>query len=877
MTKVALDRYAQLRLGGLPASIPSDLASAANRGKVATYLTAWRRLATDRAKVSDLLHQLVAEEEASSEPRRALIRLRRALYGADYRAAWRALDGLDSHLRDSVDTALTPYLDDLMMCRAVEEHPDSWHPQWLAAQRDQTSRLIDHPTMVLGLEIAAPDLVPQISDYRRRLSRPGSRKRDRRVERSLISYLLRSSTKTTPFSTLGPVAVIMTDGAPDPHRAVVGGRVSRLSVYPVARVFNALGQDSDVLGPLPVRLSPDLREEDGHLLVDRTTWTFRDLDSRDDYAACDEATTRLTSRSVVDTLAVGFDDRELSFADLVKETATRYGIDAERAGDLVLDALRLGLVVLPSLSIHPHDTPEDVIDRLPPEDDGRLGSLRQLLVDYNDQAQNVSTEPVTVRRLDRVVRSRELVRELYAVAGVDAPEPRSVVFEDQMLASDAVSGPSPSISPTSAEEVMRFIELLDVRQPKRALLNGYAAQTLGTDRGRDVAEFLRRFRTELLDSYETYDVASVPDDQLADDAWLRWGSAWRWVQSQRALHSILAGLSYETLLIGADLSLVGPTVDLKSKISGVLAAAPHFHDAFRHTHVLIQSGDADNRWVLNDAFGGVGFVVSRFSHLLPGPATHYVRDVSERAARAGVVLTELSGGAVFTNLNLHSPVLDRHLVVPGDPPTSSSSRAILRDLHVSYEPRSEQVLLIDSAGRTVHPTYPGYLVPAATPRSHQALALFAPSATLTQTPADLTEHRPELGHVALTPRVALGDVVLVRATARLCAADLPSSDPCTATGYAAWLRFWAKTGLPNRVFARVHSLGASTRAKPFFLDPALILSLSYLYHLLRSTPPETLVELTEVVPDPDTAQARWNGTAHVSESMVGISITEEIR
>lgn len=875
MTVVTLDRYVQLRLGGLPASVPSDLASTINRAKVATYLQAWRRLETDRTKVSDLLHQLVAQEQASSEPRRALIRVRRALYGADYHAACRALDGLDPRLRDSVDAALAPYLDDLRLCRSVEEDPGSWQPEWLATQRDETSRLLDHPTMVLGLEIAAPDLVPQISAYRRRLSEMGSHKRDRRVERSLISYLLRSSTKTTPFSTLGPVTIVTRDGESDIHPAVVGRRVSRLSVYPVARVFNAIGQDRDLLGPLPVRLSPDLREEGGRLLVDRTTWTFRDLDSRDDYAACDEATTRLTSRSVVNTLAHALEDHELTFADLVTETATQYGIDSGRAQDLVLDALRLGLVVLPSLSIHPHDTPEDVIDRFPSEDDGRLGSLRQLLVNYDIQAQSVSSEPTTTRRLGRVLRLRELVRELYAEAGVDAPEPRSVVFEDQMLSSDAVSGPSPSISPMSAEKVLRLIELLDVRQPKRALLNGYAAHALDIARGRDVAEFLRGFRAELLDSYETYDVASIPDDQLTDDAWLRWGGAWRWEQSRRELHSILAGLSYEAPLAGADLSLVGHTVELESRISDVLATAPHFHDAFRHAHLLIQSGDADHRWVLNDAFGGVGFVVSRFSHLLPRPAMDYVRDVSRRAARAGVLLTELTGGAVFTNLNLHSPVLDHHLVVPGDPQTSRSSRTVLRELHVSYEPRSGQALLIDPAGRSVHPTYPGYLVPAATPRTHQALALFAPSATLTQTPAELTGLRPEPGHVVLTPRVALGDIILVRATARLCAADLPTDDPCAATGYAAWLRFWAKTGLPNRVFARVHSSGASSRGKPFFLDPALILSLSHLYHRLRSTPPKTLVELTEVVPDPDAAEARWNGIAHVSESMVGISITEE--
>lgn len=180
---------------------------------------------------------------------------------------------------------------------------------------------------------------------------------------------------------------------------------------------------------------------------------------------------------------------------------------------------------------------------------------------------------------------------------------------------------------------------------------------------------MRGLDGDLLESYEGYDVAGVNDEDLKDDPWLRWGDAHKRELARRKLVDELRQWQYSVQLDGADVTgeLSRPAEDLSQIVDQISQGAPWISAPYRHINMLLQRDDNAGVFILNDSFGGVGFPVSRFSHVIAESSHEMTADIEAVAGEAGVRLVEISGGTVFSNLNLHEPILTTRLKVPGDP------------------------------------------------------------------------------------------------------------------------------------------------------------------------------------------------------------------
>ncbi|WP_341395545.1 lantibiotic dehydratase [Arthrobacter sp. G119Y2] len=855
----------------------SELNDPSARKDYEGYWSALGNLRRGRSEISDSVFSLIAARRGGGQDTKQLVALRRSLYKLDAAAVAAHLSALSDDDRNDVAGVWGAAANDVGVWLAFESVLSNSFEDLLGSQRARLVRLAEEPEFQRGLAVSAPDLFEAAERYGRGVHAGDVvDKRGKRAERSMIAYLLRAAAKTTPFSTLGAVAF------PGSNAAKISRTRSRWNVYPLARVLSAVANDHSLMRGFIVRLSPYTREAEGVRTVDRAVWTFKDVETRDDYAACVESDVELRSDAVMKLVAELLGAGEATWGELVDDVVKAGALSRERAGDLVAGLARLGAIVTPAREIDAFDSAgfDHALGQL--ASGSEQGSrLADELHRYRSLAASLAgqTDPRARAALVRSLRS--LVEETYAAAGIDAPAPRSVVYEDLIVpATDPGLVDKMLLSSYGAGDLVSFIDLLDTLHSKRALLNGYFLHMVEAGKPVDnVAEVLRGFHTELLNSYEAYAVDRVPTADLSEDPWLRWGGAWRWEESRRGLIEDLRSLQHSTTLDAADLTqiLAGAPVDLSIELRTRLDHAPTIRAPFRHLNLLLQrSGAPGSPTVLNDCFGGVGFHVSRFSHAIDTSARELTEDIEHKAAERNVSLVEITGGSVFSNLNLHQPVLSRRLRVPGDPLRPAPNDVYLEDLELKWDEKRQCVTLNNrSSGDLVHPEYSGYLVSAATPRLHQSLSLLTPGGNLSHKPADLLKEVPESGRIIVRPRMVLGGMVVVRAAVLMRASDLPLADPLTSDGFLAWSRFWAVHGVPARAYLRVLEGGSGSRAKPFYFDASLALCVANLRSQLRLADAEAVVEITELLPDPEESAGVLDSTQRVTEAMVGISLSEE--
>ena len=862
------DPFCQVRFGGLPyasANMPAPGISEA----VDELIQAESELFAHRDSISDALHEVIGG--IGGGQRRHLIELRRQLFNAHYEAALATLSNLAEPVRVKVEGLLGG------AARALRSYSDNaariagTYSENLAIERSILAGFARDAQFMAGLAVSAPSLIPAINRFASNVTSGRVDKKDRKTERSLQSYVLRASTKTSPFSRLGPLALAPRDESVPPVAHRTSG--SRFSVYPVARSLNSLAMNPERLGNLRVRVSPFIHDEDGTLSVDRTRWTFKDIDSRDDYASSVESRVTISQRPLTDAVCEILDGGEETFCGLTDRLVRSSGLAQEEVVDLLGGLMRLGYLEIADLTLHPHQDCHlsEMVSAL---DDGGTGSrLAALVRTYEERAESFAEVSDPRERLRRLDALRLLMERMYAEAGVNGVLPRSVVYEDVLVPAAEVeySDPSRQLRDRDLTAVVRLLDLLDDANVKHALMRGYFENQHRMCI--PAAEFIDGFIADLYESFEGYDLGRISDDALAEDPWLRWGGAWQWVRARRDFVARLQGRCTTAPLgtrAAAHLTEWDAAVaeDLESAVTGLAKESP----AFRHVNILVQRVPGGDDVVLNDAFGGIGFQISRFTHLLHTDTAVFTAEIEAIAHARGVRLAELSGGAVFTNLNLHDPLLSTQLSLPGEPTGSRSAASIdLADLSVEYSAAQGRLVLSDGQ-EWIHPVYSGYLVPAATPRRSQVVSLFGPSATISHKLTELVSPRPERGSMAMCPRMRLGNVVISRARLIIHCADFPAANPLTAPGYTEWVKFWSSNALPERCFVRVLK-ESEGQTKPNYFDVRLVVSCSTLHNLLRDPGAESYVEIAEPLPAGATGAAF--GADVISELMVGISLTED--
>ncbi|MFI5806010.1 lantibiotic dehydratase [Streptomyces sp. NPDC051561] len=872
-----------LRVAGLPIDSVRELRCPDSRRWADEVLTEAEGLRALGERVGDLLHGLVGDNEDEAV-RRALLKLRREVFNdrppRDAPAAVALTTGLDPAAGRALAEWLAGHRD---LADRKEEGAGL-----LAAETGRSRRalceLAGQDRLRKGLLLASPALDAQLAAYLSRTeAAPEARpdKKQRKIERSLMSYLYRTVCKTSPFSTFTGVALGEFDDG-SLHTRVDEEWTShpRLNVVALGRLAETVIADPVRRADLPVAPASGWGRDDDRVRYVRRWVTAGDDDTAVTFDAVKDRLFFLRRSGTLERLLALFEERgSLRYGELAGWLAADQDAGAEDVERYLQALLDLGMVQVPCLRTEVHDTDPLrafqtsllAVDR--PWADTLAARLEGPLSCIDRFADAPPAERVAL-----LAELRDGLRDIQQELGAERGRvPQTVLYED------AAAGRSTTLGAKAwadlAEEPLRAVESIlpafDLTLPQRIIFKGFFLARHGRGgRCDDLLKLVHDFHEDFFDQYMSFTAAHTsfgPDGQYVPEV------NWLGLPELKALDT--ARLAFvERMRALWDRAQSGDgadeiTVDdsFVADVAGELAdIAPHFAPMSHHLQLADRA--VDPLVVLNRSYGGLSFPFSRFTHCFDGLAGQLL----DRAAGTGpgdAVFAEVTGGPVTSNLNLHGRLTEYEIVCPGESGTLDAEHRIgLDDLALVHDEATDRLMLRSTRlGREVIPVYLGYLVPLALPELPRTLLLLSPTS---MAPLNVWGGIPESAPVdgmTRRPRVRHGSLVLSRRSWSVAATELPLQTPAggsDADWFLGWHRFRRTHRLPDRVFATVSDSGArgATGAKPQYLDFDSPLSLAAFEALIKS--PQARVVLREMLPDEDGLHVTSDRGRHVAELAV---------
>ncbi|MBA0052454.1 lantibiotic dehydratase [Streptomyces sp. AJS327] len=899
-----------LRVAGLPAASVDALRCAGAREWADQVLAAEEALRSRAETLSDLLHEAVgatdvAPDGAGAAQRRALLALRRQIFNNRLPSDPAAAERLVADLAPGAAAEVTGWVRDRRRLAELLDEGASLLATDQAATRAALRALLTEERLRCGLLLASPTLEGQLDGY---LATAGAAaregrapdKRTRKIERSVLSYLYRTACKTSPFSTFTAVA----DGhfreaaAPGPADATVrvDGRWSshvRLNVVVLGRFAELILADPARRHDLPVRLASGWERDDDRIRYVRQWVTTGDDSATVTFDAVRDRLFFLRRSGTLDQLLGLFEkDAEPRYRDLVGWLRDEHDATPEQCEAYVAALLQLGMVRVPCLDTDVHSGDPLRAFQTALRDLARPWAER--LADALDGPARILADFPRATSAERAALTRALRAELRAaqeLLGAEDPTlPQTLLYED-VSAGQGLGCERrvwTGLSGGDLRDVERVLPAFDLTLPQRVTFRGFFVARYGSGgRCDDLLGLVHDFHEDFFDQYLSFTGDRKPFDDrgeyVPEENWLglpgirALDSARRTFVSRMRRAWAERGDAEEIHLDPGDLTAVA---DELAPVAGDFAPQSH--------HVQLAAGggrDGAPLVVLNRSYGGLSFPFSRFTHVYDQPAPEEQREpvgrageysaalraTAERITPEGAVLAEITGGAVTSNLNLHSPLTEYEIVCPGESSTVPEDRRIhLDDLYVEHDAEADRLRLRSARlDREVIPVYLGYLVPLALPEIPRTLLLMSPTSMAPLEVWGGVPEGPETDGVTSRPRVRYGDLVLSRRSWTTTAGALPTRGPGVPDHdwFLGWQRWRRAHRLPAQVFATVSSgPRGAVGAKPQFVDFDSYLSLSALEALL--TGPGDRVVLREQLPGRDGLHVRSERGEHVAELAV---------
>ncbi|MCL6291998.1 lantibiotic dehydratase [Streptomyces sp. 43Y-GA-1] len=880
-----------LRVAGLPVDDVQTLRCPDSRRWADEVLDTTEQLALLAEKVADQLHGLIGGSD--DEPlRRVLLKLRRDVFNnrlPDPVAAERAL----ARVRD-LDPAAARALADWLTGRRALDERRSAGAGLLAAEtgrsRTELARIAGHERLRKGLLLASPTLDAQLDGYRHKTDRDAGARPDRKqrkIERSLLSYVYRTACKTSPFSTFTGVAPGVFGGS-DGLRVRVGEEWRtqvRLNVVALGRLADAVIADPVRRADLPLALASGWGRDDDRVRYVRRWVTTGDEDAAVTFDAVKDRLFFLRRSGTLERLLGLFEERgTLRYGELAAWLEQDRGAAREECEQYLGALLDVGMVQVPCLRTEVHDT-----DPLRAFQD----ALRGLDRPWADRLADRLEEPAerAARFADAGPDERRALLESVR-AGLRAVQEEELGAErakvpQTLLYEDAAAGSGVGLDPDAWRElaagplaaVERVLPAFDLTLPQRITFQGFFLARYGHGgRCDDLLKLVHDFHEDFFDQYMTFSAGRTPYD--ADGAyvpevnWLGLAKLRALDTARRTFTDRMAALWRTAEAAEPGAAEVRVDEDFLDAISGELdGIAPEFAPMSHHVQIADRPGDP--LVVLNRSYGGVSFSFTRFTQLFDGLDEQLLAD-TDALVPEGAVLAEVTGGPVTSNLNLHGRLTPYEIVCPGERGTLEPEfRIALDDLYLVHDPEADRLVLRSvRLDREVIPVYLGYLVPLALPELPRTLLLLSPTS---MAPLNVWAGVPEgepRGGVTGRPRVRHGSLVLSRRSWSAPATVLPLHRPGAPEDgwFLDWHAFRRTHGLPDRVFATVSDTGArgATGAKPQYLDFDSPLSLSAFEALIKS--PDARVVFREMLPDEDALSTVSGHGRHVAELAVETAV-----
>ncbi|MFI1225755.1 MULTISPECIES: lantibiotic dehydratase [unclassified Streptomyces] len=880
-----------LRMAGLPVDDVRALRCPDSRRWADDVLDTTEQLALLAGKAGDQLHGLIGGSD--DEPlRRALLKLRRDVFNnrlPDPAAAENALARVQA-----LDPAAARALADWLTGRRALDERRSAGAGLLADEtgrsRAELARLAGHERLRKGLLLASPTLDAQLDGYRRKASDAGARpdRKQRKIERSLLSYVYRTACKTSPFSTFTGVAPGAFGGS-DGLRVRVAEEWRtqvRLNVVALGRLADAVIADPARRADLPLALASGWGRDDDRVRYVRRWVTAGDDDTAVTFDAVKDRLFFLRRSGTLERLLGLFEERgTLRYGELAAWLEQDRGAAREECEQYLGALLDVGMVQVPCLRTEVHD-----IDPLR----AFQGALRGLERPWADGLADRLEEPAAqaARFADAAPDERRALLESVRAAlrtvqeeelgAARAKVPQTLLYEDAAVG--AGDGPGVVLDPDAWGElasgplaaVERVLPAFDLTLPQRITFQGFFLARYGRGgRCDDLLKLVHDFHEDFFDQYMTFTASRTPYDAdgtyVPEVNWLGLERLRALDTARRTFTARMAGLWEAAEPGAAEIRLDDAFLDaVAGELDGV---APRFAPMSHHVQIADRPGDP--LVVLNRSYGGVSFSFSRFTQLFDGLDDQLLTE-ADALVPEGAVLAEVTGGPVTSNLNLHARLIPYEIVCPGERGTLDPEfRIALDDLYLEHDIEADRLVLRSvRLDREVIPVYLGYLVPLALPELPRTLLLLSPTS---MAPLNVWAGVPEgepRGGVSGRPRVRHGSLVLSRRSWSAPATVLPLHRPGAPEDgwFLDWHAFRRTHGLPDRVFATVSDTGArgATGAKPQYLDFDSALSLSAFEALVKS--PEARVVFREMLPDEDALPTVCGPGRHVAELAVETAV-----
>ncbi|MFJ8402494.1 lantibiotic dehydratase [Streptomyces microflavus] len=879
-----------VRVAGLPVESVRELRCPQSRRWADEVLDESAQLRLLAEKAGDQLHDLIGGSD--DEPlRRALLKLRRDIFNNRLPAtdsADRTLDRVHS-----LDPAAASTLADWLTGRRALDGRLGAGAGLLAAEtgrsREALRALAGHERLRRGLLLASPALDAQLDAYRKQTPAAGARpdKKQRKIERSLLSYVYRTACKTSPFSTFTGVALGSLGGSGGLRLRVEEEwrTQARLNVVALGRLADAVIADPARRADLPVAPASGWGRDDDRVRYVRRWVTAGDDDTAVTFDAVKDRLFFLRRSGTLDRLLTLFEERSgtvLRYGDLVEWLAGDQGAAREECEQYLGALLDVGMVQVPCLRTEVHDT--DPLRAF-------QGALRGLERPWADRLADRLEEPARCveRFADASADERRALLDalragLRAVQEEELGADRAKVPQT-LLYEDAAAGAHTEFDPDAWQElaarplaaVERVLPAFDLTLPQRITFEGFFLARYGRGgRCDDLLKLVHDFHEDFFDQYMTFTATRTAYD--ADGTYVPEVN-WLGLDRLRALDTARRTF---TARMAALREAAGPgaaevrvddafLAEVADELDGLAADfAPMSH------HLQIADRPGDPLVVLNRSYGGVSFPFSRFTELFDGLDERLFAG-TEAIVPEGAVLAEVTGGPVTSNLNLHGRLTPYEIVCPGERGTLDEEfRISLDDLHLVHDPEAGRLVLrSDRLDREVIPVYLGYLVPLALPELPRTLLLLSPTSMAPLNVwAGVPEGAPDEGGVTSRPRVRHGSLVLSRRSWSAPAAALPLHRAGAPEDgwFLGWHAFRRHHGLPDRVFVTVSDSGArgATGAKPQYLDFDSPLSLSAFEALIKT--PQARVVFREALPDEDALHTVSGHGRHVAELAVETAV-----
>ena len=713
-----------LRVAGLPFDTVADLEFPATTAWAEESLAAEDVAATARDGLAGPLTDAVGRC-ADETVRRLLVGLRRDVFnlrpvrhGPAVEAALAALGPADA-------ATLRTLVEGTRRAGELREAGEGVLAGELRERRAALRRLAGEPGLRLGLQLSSPSLDRYADRY---LAEPGERpgKRARRVERSLLEYLLRTACKTSPFSTLTSVCAgefRAGAGAAVVARLTGEGRRSavRLNLAVPARLSAAILADPELRADVPVRATGGWREQEDAVRYLRRSRIGGDDDSAAKVDPLREALFFLPSgRLLTDVLAEVSRDGPVRVRDLVDRLCALAGRDRADVEAYVGHLLRLGLLEAPGLALDLHRPDPLAAYHAGLSALGRpwARSLADRLGLIDVAVRRFGEAGLESRRLLLATVREEVVAAQTALGVAEPSAPATLVYEDTALHTAEVAADTEVWERALLPDLRRLGAMMpafDTSVLRRLVTRGYFRVRHGdTGRCDDFLTFAHEFHRDFFHNFAQRLARHrrFPDGggYAPHDNWFRQPEVTAVDDARRAVADRV-GAAYRALPPGAAELVLDPALP-----GEVAAMLPADLGALQPRSYFLQvAGGETPTAVVNRVYSGLTLLFSRFAHLFTGEAggpdlAGRLREVLRSVCPPGAVFAELKGGYDATNLNLHPAVTDYEIVCPGEVSgRPAAARIAVEELSVVEDAAAGRLTLrCERLGDEVIPVYLGF-------------------------------------------------------------------------------------------------------------------------------------------------------------------------